>query len=305
MTQNELIAAFVAILGADRVLVNEPMKNHTTFKTGGDAALLLVLNTEDELISALRILRQENVPYTLIGRGSNLLVSDEGLKGVVLKLADGFDEVSVTKDGLVYAQAGATLRSICLEAIYAGLSGLEFAGGIPGCVGGGISMNAGAYGGELKDVTEYVRVLTPDLKVQTLSNEQMQFSYRKSAVQKSGCVILGAAFRLTPGDADECMETFNCLNARRKEKQPLNFPSAGSTFKRPQGNYASALIDECGLKGFAIGGAQVSEKHAGFIINTGEASSRDIYELICYVRQEVLKKTGVMLEPEVRLLGEF
>lgn len=305
MTQNELVSVFVSILNTDRVLAEEPMSNHTTFKTGGNAELLLVLHTEEELKAVLEILEREQLPYTLIGRGSNLLVSDEGLPGVVLKLADGFDEVCVREGGLVYAQAGATLRSACLGAIHAGLSGLEFAGGIPGCVGGGVAMNAGAYGGELKDVVEYVRILTPARKVQTLTNEQMRFSYRKSAVQGSGSVILGAAFRLQPGDRDQSMETFNCLNARRKEKQPLNFPSAGSTFKRPQGNYASALIDQCNLKGFTIGGAQVSEKHAGFIINLGNASSRDIYELICYVRQEVMKKTGILLEPEVRLLGEF
>lgn len=305
MTQNELVFACVSLLGADKVFEDEPMKNHTTFKTGGNAEVLLTPHTEEELICVLRALKRESVPYTLIGRGSNLLVSDEGLRGVVLKLADGFDAVTVCEECLVCAQAGATLRSVCLEAIYAGLTGLEFAGGIPGCIGGGLSMNAGAYGGELKDVVEYVRVLTPDLEVKILTNEEMQFSYRKSIVQKSGCVILGAGFRLTSGDTNECMTLFQDLNARRKEKQPLNFPSAGSTFKRPPDNYASALIDECGLKGYTIGGAQVSGKHAGFIINTGDASSRDIYELICHVRQEVLKKTGIRLEPEVRLLGEF
>lgn len=304
MTQNKLISELALAIGPEKVLENEPMSNHTTFKTGGNADLMLLVQTETQLLSVLRLLKNAHTPYILIGRGSNLLVSDEGLRGVVLKLADGFDKITVNGN-LVYAQAGATLRATCLAAIYAGLGGLEFAGGIPGCVGGGVAMNAGAYGGELQDVTQDVRILTPDLEIRTLNGGQMNFSYRKSMVQETGCIVLGASFSLRPDDVDKAMEKFNCLNARRKEKQPLNFPSAGSTFKRPQGNYASALIDKCKLKGFTIGGAQVSEKHAGFIINIGNASSRDIYELICHVRQEVLKQTGVMLEPEVKLLGEF
>lgn len=304
MSTGHLAARFISLLGEAGVRENEPMAAHTTFKTGGPADLMLLPRTEEGLLSILRILREENVPYNVIGRGSNLLVSDEGLRGAVVKLADGMDSIEV-RGNTVTAQTGVALRVLCLESIRAGLAGLEFAGGIPGALGGAVCMNAGAYGGEMKDYLTSVRVIGHELEASDIPAAKMDFSYRHSAVMEKGYLVLGATFFLPFGDPDAGMDKMNEFNARRREKQPLTYPSAGSTFKRPQGNYAGALIESCGLKGFTIGGAQVSEKHAGFIINMGNAFSRDIYELILYVQEVVLKETGVMLEPEVKMLGEF
>jgi len=304
MNRNELSARFVSLLGEAGVLENEPMASHTTFKTGGPADWMVLPHTADELVSVLRALREEKMPYTVIGRGSNLLVSDEGYRGAIVKLADGFDNITV-RGNTVTAEAGAALKTLCLESIRAGLRGLEFAGGIPGSLGGAVYMNAGAYDGEIKDFLVSARVLDKDLNIREVPAEALGLSYRRSAVGEEGYIVLDAAFALEKGDAQASLDKMNEFNARRREKQPLAWPSAGSTFKRPAGHYAGPLIEECGLKGFTIGGAQVSEKHAGFIINTGEAYSRDIYELILHVKETVRKETGVLLEPEVRLLGEF
>jgi UDP-N-acetylmuramate dehydrogenase len=240
----------------------------------------------------------------VIGRGSNLLVSDKGFAGVVIKLADDFSDISVHKN-TVYAQAGATLRDLTAACIEAGLSGLEFAGGIPGALGGGVAMNAGAYGGELKDFISFVRVLTPDGEIRELANSEMRFSYRQSAVGPGGLIVLGASFTLPEGNRDASLKLLADLNARRKNCQPLNYPSAGSTFKRPPGYFAGTLIEQCGLKGCSVGGAAVSEKHAGFIINTGGATAADIHALIRHVQDEVARKTGIPLETEVKLIGDF
>lgn len=304
MNLRHLTARFVSLLGEAGVRENEPMAAHTTFKTGGLADLMLLPRTEEGLVSVLRVLCEENIPYHVIGRGSNLLVSDEGLRGAVVKLADGMDNIDICGN-TVTAQTGAALKVLCLEAIRAGLAGLEFAGGIPGALGGAVCMNAGAYGGEMKDYLTSVRVIGRGLEICEIPASAMDFSYRHSAVMEKEYIVLGATFSLPFGDPRAGMEKMNELNARRREKQPLTYPSAGSTFKRPQGNYAGTLIESCGLKGFSIGGAQVSEKHAGFIINMGNAFSRDIYELILYVKEVVLKETGVVLEPEVKMLGEF
>ena len=304
MNYQHLTARFVSLLGEAGVRENEPMAAHTTFKTGGPADLMLLPRTEEGLVSVLRVLRGEDVPYVVIGRGSNLLVSDEGLRGAVVKLSDGMDSVSV-RENSVTAQTGVPLKALCLETIRAGLAGLEFAGGIPGALGGAVYMNAGAYGGEMKDYMTSVRVMDSGLEIREIPAAEMEFSYRHSAAMEKGYIILGAVFSLPEGDPQLSMDKMNELKARRREKQPLAYPSAGSTFKRPEGNYAGALIEACGLKGFTIGGAQVSEKHAGFIINTGNAFSRDIYELILHVKEVVLKETGVILEPEVKMLGEF
>ena len=304
MNRNELSARFVSLLGEAGVLENEPMASHTTFKTGGPADWMVLPHTADELASVLRTLREEKMPYTVIGRGSNLLVSDEGYRGAVVKLADGFDNITV-RGNTVTAEAGAALKTLCLESIRAGLRGLEFAGGIPGSLGGAVYMNAGAYDGEIKDFLVSARVLDKDLNIREVPAAALGLSYRRSAVGEEGYIVLDAAFCLEKGDAQASLDKMNEFNARRREKQPLAWPSAGSTFKRPAGHYAGPLIEQCGLKGFTIGGAQVSEKHAGFIINTGEAYSRDIYELILHVKETVRKETGVLLEPEVRLLGEF
>jgi UDP-N-acetylmuramate dehydrogenase len=287
-----------------RRLINEPMRNHTTFKAGGPAKELYLPKNEDEIRRALTRAQNSGLPWIVIGRGSNLLVSDKGFAGVVIKLADDFSDISVHKN-TVYAQAGATLRDLTAACIEAGLSGLEFAGGIPGALGGGVAMNAGAYGGELKDFISFVRVLTPDGEIRELANSEMRFSYRQSAVGPGGLIVLGASFTLPEGNRDASLKLLADLNARRKNCQPLNYPSAGSTFKRPPGYFAGTLIEQCGLKGCSVGGAAVSEKHAGFIINTGGATAADIHALIRHVQDEVARKTGIPLETEVKLIGDF
>ncbi len=304
MNINELAARFIPLLGEAGVLENEPMAAHTTFQTGGPADLMLMPKSTEQISAVLRTLHEEGAPYVVIGRGSNLLVSDEGYRGAVVRLADGFDAITV-EGNRVTAQAGASLKLLCLESIRAGLAGLEFAGGIPGALGGAVYMNAGAYDGEIKDFLTSVHVLDRNFALRELDAEALRLSYRHSAVSEEGYVVLDATFTLKEGDPQASLNKMNEFNARRREKQPLAWPSAGSTFKRPAGYYAGPLIEQCGLKGFCIGGAQVSEKHAGFIINTGNAASRDIYELIAHVKKTVLRETGVPLEPEVRLLGEF
>ena len=304
MISDKLIAKFVSFLGGEGVRRDEPMAAHTTFKTGGPVELMLLPHTEEEVAGVLYDLRQEGIPFVVIGRGSNLLVSDEGLQGAVVKLADRFDSISIERNR-IFAQSGAHLKLLCMEAIRAGLAGLEFAGGIPGCVGGAVCMNAGAYDGEIRDFFTSARVLTPEFEIIDIPASDMQFGYRHSVIFEKNHVVLGAAFTLPDGDPEASLSKMNGFNVRRREKQPLEYPSAGSTFKRPKGNFAGTLIEKCGLKGYMIGGAQVSEKHAGFIINAKDASSRDIYELILYVKHTVEERTGVIMEPEVRLLGKF
>ena len=285
-------------------LKNEPMRSHTTFKTGGPADILYLPSNAREIREAVQSATGSGIPWCVIGRGSNLLVSDKGYPGAIIKIADCFAQINIEGNN-VYADAGALLRDVTAKCIDRGLSGLEFAGGIPGALGGGISMNAGAYGGELKDYITFVRVLTPELEIKDIPCADMQFGYRKSAVQAMGYIVLGAAFRLPDGDKEASRELLLTLNNKRKSCQPLNFPSAGSTFKRPHGYFAGTMIEQCGLKGCRIGGAQVSDKHAGFIINIGDATSADIYKLIGHVRQVVYQKTGVILEPEIKIIGDF
>jgi len=285
-------------------LANEPMRNHTTFKTGGPADKLYLPKNADEIGRVIAHAQESGLPLLVMGRGSNLLVSDKGFPGVVVKLADSFSDIRI-EGNTVIADAGASLRDVAQKSIEAGLAGLEFAGGIPGALGGGICMNAGAYGGELKDFIETVRVLTRDGEIKDLSNTDMRFSYRGSAAQDEGFIVLGASFRLPSGDREESMQKLSELNRRRRDCQPLSYPSAGSTFKRPPGHFAGKLIEECGLKGCSVGGAMVSEKHAGFIINTGGATSSDIYALICRVQDKVARQTGVTLHTEVKIIGDF
>lgn len=290
--------------GEIRQLKNEPMRNHTTFKTGGCADLLLLPGSVEEILCALRFARQNSLPLCVVGRGSNLLISDAGIRGIVVKIADLFASIHI-EGNAVYADAGILLRDLVAECINVGLGGLEFAGGIPGTLGGGISMNAGAYGGELKDFTTFVRVLTPELEIRDIPADEMEFGYRRSVVQDEGYIVLGAGFTLPAGEKEKSLELLASLNEKRRTCQPLNYPSAGSTFKRPPGYFAGTMIEQCGLKGCSVGGAQVSDKHAGFIINTGGASSADIYSLIRHVQHTVLCKTGVALEPEVKMIGDF
>lgn len=284
---------------------NEPMDRHCTFRTGGPADIFLEPGTEDELISVLDELKRSGMPYTVIGRGSNILVSDDGYRGAVVHLGEKLSDIRIDDDGHIYAGCGATLAQLSSFAAANSLKGLEFAYGIPGTVGGGVLMNAGAYGGEIKDTILSARVLGKDLNIKEILKEDMDLSYRHSAFQSSGDIILSAVFAPETGSREESEALMKELNLRRAEKQPLNFPSAGSTFKRPEGNFAGTLIQECGLKGCTVGGAQVSEKHAGFIINTGNATSADIYRLITHVRKTVREKTGCDLVPEVRFIGDF
>ena len=263
------------------------MKNYTSFKVGGPAELFLSPEDAGQTAKLVRFCEKEDIPVFVLGKGSNVLVSDKGIKD----------------ENTVRAQSGASLAQLCSFALENSLSGLEFAYGIPGTVGGAVFMNAGAYGGEMKDVLINSEYVSPDGTSGELDNEAMQLSYRHSAYEDSGLVITAASVRLTPGDPEQIKNTMHDIISRRRDKQPLEYPSAGSTFKRPEGHFAGALIEQCGLKGVSVGGAQVSEKHAGFIINRGGATASDILSLIKHVQARVKAQTGVTLETEIRLIG--
>ena len=287
------------------VLWDEPMKNHTSFKIGGPAAALCVPKNRQQLRELVGFVQREGVDSWYIGSGSNLLVSDEGLNGIAILLDGGFDG-EIELDGTVLlAPAGKKLSALCAAACAAGLTGLEFAYGIPGSVGGAVYMNAGAYGGEMKDRLLWVEYLAPTGEIVRLQQEQLSLSYRHSRFMEEGMqgsCIVRAAFGLQRGEKAAIQSEMDRILNQRRQKQPLEYPSAGSTFKRPQGAFAAQLIDECGLKGFTVGGAQVSEKHAGFVINTGKATCADVLELTRQVRECVQEKTGYLLELEVRQL---
>ena len=287
------------------VLWDEPMKNHTSFKIGGPAAALCAPKDRQQLRELVGFVQREGVDSWYIGNGSNLLVSDEGLNGIAILLDSGFDG-EIELDGTVLlAPAGKKLSAVCAAACAAGLTGLEFAYGIPGSVGGAVYMNAGAYGGEMKDRLLWVEYLAPTGEIVRLEQEQLSLSYRHSRFMEEGMegsCIVRAAFGLQRGEKAAIQSEMDRILNQRRQKQPLEYPSAGSTFKRPQGAFAAQLIDECGLKGFTVGGAQVSEKHAGFVINTGKATCADVLELTRQVRECVQEKTGYLLELEVRQL---
>ena len=285
-----------------RVLQDEPMSRHTTFRLGGPARRMAFPETEAELTELLELAEGEGYPYTVIGNGSNLLAPDGGLERLVINTSR-MDTVTVA-GMVVRALAGATLARAANAAQRAGLTGLEFAHGIPGTLGGGIFMNAGAYGGELCQVVRSVRAWFPGEGVVTLGNGDCRFGYRHSVFSEKPGVVLFAELALTAGDAAAIKAKMEALAARRRQSQPLEFPSAGSTFKRPEGYYAGTLIDQCGLKGTQVGGAQVSPKHAGFIVNTGGATCADVLALIARVQERVRERTGVTLEPEVRILRD-
>ncbi len=289
-------------LASDRLLENEPMSRHTTFRVGGPAELVFFPSSAEELTLALKEAHKAQVPVHLLGNGSNLLVRDGGLKGLTIIMGENYAQIQV-EGTRVHAQAGARLSRIASMAQESGLAGLEFAAGIPGTLGGGCVMNAGAYGGQISDVLVEAEVLLEGER-RVLSLAEMEMGYRTSMPLRRGGIVLSACFELTPARPEDILQRMLQLNAQRREKQPLNLPSAGSTFKRPEGNYAGALIERCGLKGFSIGGAQVSEKHAGFVVNRGNASAGDILALIAHIQQVVKERTGVELEPEVRILGE-
>ena len=299
---NHLIESLSAIAGSHQILEKEPMSRHTTFRVGGPADVLFLPESEEQLIRALALADEAGVPCVVIGNGSNLVVRDGGIRGLVIALGEGMAAIARTGDTLT-ALAGASLARVAAYAQASGLAGLEFASGIPGTLGGGCAMNAGAYGGQLSDVLIDARVLLEGT-VRTLTVNQMQMGYRTSLPLREGGIVISARFALTPDDPEAIAERMRALNARRRDKQPLNYPSAGSTFKRPEGYFAGALIEQAGLKGKRVGGAQVSEKHAGFIVNTGGATAKDILTLIGIVQDEVSARFGVRLETEVRILGE-
>ena len=284
---------------------DEPMARHTTFQIGGPADRFLTVENAAQLQGLLSCLRQAGIPYLVLGKGSNLLVSDKGIRGAVLHLGGDFKKVEVLPDGrTLRAGAGAPLASVCALARERSLTGLEFAWGIPGSVGGGAYMDAGAYGGEMRDVVSRVLHLGPDGAPGEARGEELCFGYRKSRYTGGEDIITAVEFTLQPGDPAAIAGKMEELMARRKDKQPYDMPSAGSVFKRPQNGFAAALIEQCGLKGRRVGGAQVSEKHAGFIVNTGGASCQDVLELIAVIQKTVEEQTGTCLECEVRVTGE-
>ena len=288
--------------GRDAVFENEDMSARTSFRIGGPAALFVAPDSEEAAAEAVRIVRRENVPYFIMGNGSNLLVADRGFDGVVIQLAKRMSGFRVEGQEII-AQSGALLSRIAAAARNAGLDGFSFASGIPGTFGGACMMNAGAYGGEMKDVLASVRVLDQNGEIRTVLPEEMGLGYRESAFEKRGDIVLGGTIRLVPGDPVKIGERMEQLALMRKEKQPLTQPSAGSTFKRPKGYFAGKLISDAGLKGYRIGGAEVSEKHAGFVINAGGATAEDVRKLIAHIQMTVKEQFGVTLEPEVKFLG--
>lgn len=280
---------------------SEPMRAHTTFKIGGEADIFIIPASPAALISAVKKCAGLGIPYFILGNGSNLLVSDGGIEGAVISLA-GIN--GIISDGeKITCGAGAMLSSVCLKALSLSLTGLEFAYGIPGTAGGALYMNAGAYGGQTADVIESAECLTADGEIKTLKKEDMQLGYRSSIFKKGGLIIISLTLALKKGDKAEIKAEMDELLNRRKQKQPLEYPSAGSTFKRPEGYFAGALIEKNGLKGLTVGGAQVSEKHAGFVINRGGATAADVKALIRKIQKTVFENDGVMLEPEVIFTG--
>ena len=286
------------------ILVAEPMKNHTTFRIGGPADALALPKTPEEVAEVVRFCHEHAQPYYVLGNGSNLLVSDEGYRGIVLQLYRNFNDIQVNGE-MITVQSGAMLAAVARTAYQNGLTGLEFASGIPGPIGGAVVMNAGAYGGEMKHVLREVTVLTKEGEVLAIPAKALELGYRTSVIPKNGWIVLGAVLQLKKGDPEQILARMEELKEQRITKQPLDLPSAGSTFKRPEGYFAGKLIMDAGLRGFSVGGAQVSEKHCGFVVNRGGATADDVRALIRAVQKKVFENSGVMLEPEVKFLGDF
>ena len=305
MTDRETIQKELSdITGIGTVRTEVPLAGETSFRVGGPADFFVMPKSEETLVRTIRYVREREIPYAVIGNGTNLLVADAGFRGVIIKIGRAYADIRV--DGTsMEADAGALLVSLANRALEAGLSGLAFAGGIPGSFGGACIMNAGAYGGEMKDVLSCVRVLRSDGTVHTYQEGEYTLSYRRSSFSEQGEIVLSGTVTLREGDREEIRAQMEEFASRRKEKQPLHLASAGSTFKRPEGFFAGKLISDAGCKGMAIGDAQVSTLHAGFIVNTGHATAADIYALIEEVKKRVYENSGIMLEPEVRFLGEW
>ena len=292
------------ILAEDYIKLKEPMKNHTTFRIGGEADYFVTPQTKEEVQAVAACCKKFEVPYYIIGNGSNLLVSDRGYRGVIIQIFKMMNQITV-EHNLIIAQAGALLSAIAAKALENSLSGFEFAAGIPGTLGGACVMNAGAYGGEMKQVLKEVTVMDYQGRIDTLSVCELEMGYRTSRIAKENLIVLEAKIELEQGNSQEIRSLMDELREKRVTKQPLEYPSAGSTFKRPEGYFAGKLIQDSGLRGFSVGGAQVSEKHCGFVINKDQATAADVEELMRQVSAKVKEKFGVTLEPEVKRLGEF
>lgn len=305
MSQNDLLEGLKDIVGDSQVRMDEPMSIHTTFRIGGTADYFVMPSSVYELQSVIQLLKKLDIKYYVIGNGSNLLVGDKGVRGVIIQLSDTFDEVEYVDDMTVKVMSGMKLSRLGNQLADKGLAGFEFATGIPGTIGGAVRMNAGAYGKEIKDIIVSAEVLDKDGNIITLDKEKLELGYRTSCIMKYGYIVLSATFKFEKGSTDEIKENIKELSVKRRTKQPLEYPSAGSTFKRPEGYFAAKLIEDAGLKGLSVGDAQVSEKHAGFVVNKGKATAQDVCELTDKVREEVKNKYGVELELEVIKLGEF
>ena len=300
---DEVLTKFNKIIPADRLLINEPLSNHTTFKIGGPADYLVFPSSIAEISSVMVIAKQYNIPVSVIGNGSNILVLDNGIKGLVLKFGSDMSYIRHT-EGTVTIGAGAMLADVCIYAAKHGLGGMEFAIGIPGSIGGAVFMNAGAYSGEMCQIVGAATGVCADGSINRFVESEISFSYRHSAFQDNGCIICEVELNLFKQEKPTIEQKMYEYQVRRETKQPLEMPSAGSTFKRPPGHFAGTLIEQAGLKGLTVGGAQVSVKHAGFVVNAGGATAQDVLILIREVQRRVYEHSGVMLEPEVRIVGE-
>ncbi|WP_136479333.1 UDP-N-acetylmuramate dehydrogenase [Acetivibrio thermocellus] len=302
--EKELLAREIEkIAGQENVKLDEPMKNHTSFKVGGPADILVTPVSVSQLSQILKLCKNKSVPVFVMGNGTNLIVRDKGIKGVVVKIFDNLNQFTV-KDDIITAYAGILLSRVSTIAYENGLTGLEFACGIPGTLGGAVAMNAGAYGGEMKDVVVETEYMDKDGEIRVVRDDGHQFGYRTSFIQKNSGIVIKTSMKLKKGNKEEIKALMDDLTQRRQEKQPLEMPSAGSIFKRPEGYFAGKLIEDCGLRGHRIGGAEVSQKHCGFIVNTGDAKAKDILDLIEYIRNTVKMKFGVDMQTEVRIVGE-
>ena len=301
MNKSETIFNLAEILGCE-ARKYEPMSKHTSFKIGGHADVYIKVNNLSKLSTILKECQASDVDYMILGNGSNLLVSDDGIRGVVIRLDGDFRKITLLDDTTIFCGAGATLAYLCKFALNCGLTGLEFAWGIPGTVGGAVFMNAGAYDGEMKDVVHSVSHISPSGEIGRIENDDLKFGYRTSVYRSNNMIITGVTLKLKKGNPDEIRAKMDDYMSRRSTKQPLEYPSAGSVFKRPEGNFAGALIEQCGLKGKTCGGAQVSEKHAGFIINKSNATAKDVRDLISQIQKTVSDETGYNLECELIIL---
>lgn len=301
---NQLLEMLNEILPQGSILLHEPLKKHTTFRIGGEADCFLEIGDLAKLQQIIPLLTEYQEPFFLLGNGSNLLVSDKGFRGTILHLSGEFTDLSI-HDREIMAGAGLLLSSVAKFAAEKSLTGMEFAAGIPGTIGGAIMMNAGAYGGEMKQIVKNVMLMTKEGDLLSVSGEDMAFGYRTSRIKNSGDIVLSVTLELQSGDQTEILSVMKDLAEKRREKQPLEYPSAGSTFKRPEGNFAGKLIMDSGLRGFQIGGAQVAEKHCGFVINRDNASAKDVVDLMRHIRDTVEKDSGIRLEKEIIFLGEF